>query len=166
MAHAPLSSEGHIGIMTDGIPSMNACGHLDQLQVQKLLQFGGWVVCPKGLIGSHKALLFNFEELPVWNMATVDEPTRDLSLIEVDMNSMESEAPPSTRAEDTLSLKGTDLAIHDPMATLFRHPHMWSCQKTSLASSKSVTPITAYHPEKSGGSQYLPHSTVSDSLQR
>ena len=41
MAHAPLSSEGHIGIMTDGIPSMNTCSCLDQLQVQKLLQCGG-----------------------------------------------------------------------------------------------------------------------------
>ena len=38
MAYMPLSSEGHIGIMTDSIPSTNACGHLDQLQVWKLLQ--------------------------------------------------------------------------------------------------------------------------------
>ena len=41
MAHVPLSSEGHIGIMTDGLPSTNACGCLDQLQVQRLLQCGG-----------------------------------------------------------------------------------------------------------------------------
>ena len=33
MAHIPLSSEGHIGIMTGGLPRMNACGHLNQLQV-------------------------------------------------------------------------------------------------------------------------------------
>ena len=31
MTHMPLSSEGHIGIMTDGIPGMNACSCLDQL---------------------------------------------------------------------------------------------------------------------------------------
>ena len=43
MAHMPFSSEGHIGIMTDGIPSMNTCSCLDQLQVWKLLQCGaGW----------------------------------------------------------------------------------------------------------------------------
>ena len=40
VSHTPLSSEGHIGIMTDGIPSANACGHLDQLQVWKLLLGG------------------------------------------------------------------------------------------------------------------------------
>ena len=75
MAHTPLSSEGTIGIMTDGIPSMNACSCLDQLQVWKLLQCGGWVVCPEGLNGGLEALLFDFEELLLWNMASVDEPT-------------------------------------------------------------------------------------------
>ena len=60
VAHAPLSSERHPGIMTDGIPSMNACGHLDQFQVQKLLQCGGQVGCPEGLNGDLEALLFNF----------------------------------------------------------------------------------------------------------
>ena len=38
VAHAPLSSEGHIGIMTEGLPSMNACSCLGQLQVWRLLQ--------------------------------------------------------------------------------------------------------------------------------
>ena len=33
MTHAPLSSEVHIGAMTNGMPSTNTCGHLDQLQV-------------------------------------------------------------------------------------------------------------------------------------
>ena len=75
MAHAPLPSEGHLGIMTDGIPSMNACGHLDQLQVWKLLQCSGWVVCPEGLNGSLRGLLFDFEEILFWNVATADEPT-------------------------------------------------------------------------------------------
>ena len=48
MAHTPLFSEGHIGITTDGIPSMNTCSYLDQMQVWKLLQCWGWVVCPGG----------------------------------------------------------------------------------------------------------------------
>ena len=72
MTHMPLSSEGHTGIVTDGIPSMNACGHLDQLQVQKLLKYGGWVVCLEGLNWSLEALLFDFEDLLLWNAA--DEP--------------------------------------------------------------------------------------------
>ena len=46
MAHMPVCSEGHIGIMTDGIPSMNACSHLDQLEVWKLLQCGSQVFLP------------------------------------------------------------------------------------------------------------------------
>ena len=117
MAHVPLSSEGHICIMTDGIPSMNACSHLDQLQVQKVLQCGGWVVCPEGLNGSLEALLFNFEELPLWNAATVDEPIWDLPLIEVSLNGLELEAPPPTRAKDSLNLKGMDLTICDLVAT-------------------------------------------------
>ena len=39
MAHMPLSSEGYVGVMTDGLPSLNAYSHLDQLQVWKLLQW-------------------------------------------------------------------------------------------------------------------------------
>ena len=74
VTHMPLSSEGYIGIMTDGIPSTNPCGHLDQLQMWKLLLCGGKVVCPEGLNGGLKALLFDFEELPLWNVATTDEP--------------------------------------------------------------------------------------------
>ena len=75
VAHVPLSSEGHIGIMTEGLPSMNACGHLNQLQVQRLLQCRGWVVCPEGLNGSFEALLFDFKELSLWNVANMGEPT-------------------------------------------------------------------------------------------
>ena len=48
VAHVPLTSEGHIGIMTDGIPGRNACGQLDQLHMQKVLQCGGWVVPLRG----------------------------------------------------------------------------------------------------------------------
>ena len=48
VAHMPLSSEGHIGIMTEGLPSINACGHLNQLQVWRLLQCRGQVVCLRG----------------------------------------------------------------------------------------------------------------------
>ena len=96
MAHAPVSSEGYIGIMTDGMPSTNACGHLDQLQVWKLLQCGNWVVCPEGINGGLKALLFDFKELPLWNVASGDESTWDLPLIEVNLNGTEPEATNTT----------------------------------------------------------------------
>ena len=111
--------------MTGGIPSTNGCSCLDQLQVQKLVQCGGCMVCPEGLNGGIKALLFDSQELLLWNVATVDEPTQDPLLMEVDLNGTESEASPSTRVEDPLSLKGTDFAIHDPMATsLQASPHV------------------------------------------
>ena len=71
IAHVPLCSEGHIGIMTEGLPSMNACGCLNQLQVWRLLQCGGQVVCPEGLNGSLKALLFDLE-----NYHSGMQPTR------------------------------------------------------------------------------------------
>ena len=73
VAYAPLSSEGHIDVMTDSITSVNACSHPDQMLVQKLLQCRGWVVCLEGLHGGLEALLFDFEELPLWNVTTVDE---------------------------------------------------------------------------------------------
>ena len=63
VSQLPLSSEGHISAITDGMPSMNACGQLHQLQVQKLLQHRGWVVCPEGLNREFKALQFTFQEL-------------------------------------------------------------------------------------------------------
>ena len=75
MAHTPLSNEGDIGVMTGSLPSRNACGHLDQLWVWRLLQCRGQVVCPEGLNGSPKPLLFDFKELPLWNAANADEPT-------------------------------------------------------------------------------------------
>ena len=99
--------------------------HLDKLQVQKLLQCKGQVVCPKGLNGGLEALLFDFKELPLCDVGTTDEPTQDLPLIEVNLNGMAPEALPSTRAEDPLSLKGTDPAICDLMAnSLQAFPHV------------------------------------------
>ena len=65
VSHVPLSSEGHISAMTDSMPSTNACGQLYQLQVQKLLQHSGWVVCPEGLNGEFEALQLTFQELPL-----------------------------------------------------------------------------------------------------
>ena len=72
--------------------------------MQRVLQCRGWVVCPGGLNGSLKALLFDFKELPLWNAANMDEPTQDLPMRGVDLNNTEPEVPPSTRVEDPLSL--------------------------------------------------------------
>ena len=81
--HIPLSNKGHIGAMTDGICSTNACSQFHQLQVWKLLQHGDSVVFPEGLNRECEALPFSFQELPLWNAAMVDGPAQDLPMIEV-----------------------------------------------------------------------------------
>ena len=53
--HVPLSSEGHINAMIDGVPSRSTCGHLHQLQVQRLLQCRSYMMCPEGLNGGARA---------------------------------------------------------------------------------------------------------------
>ena len=63
--HTPLSSKGHISVMIDGMPSMNACGCLSQLEVCKLLQCGDQVVCPKGLIGELEPMRFTLANMPM-----------------------------------------------------------------------------------------------------
>ena len=47
--HVPLSKEGHLSTMIDGVPSRSTHGHLHQLEVCRLLQSGDQVVYPKGL---------------------------------------------------------------------------------------------------------------------
>ena len=138
MAHAPLSSEGHIGIMTDGLPSRNTCGFLHQLQVWWLQQCGGHVVCSDGLKGSLKPLLFNFKELPLWSMANADESAIDPTMIEVNLV---LEVPPPTRAEDPLglNLRGTLEQLwwaphHPPLSLAVHH-----FQDTNTVSSPGIS---------------------------
>ena len=57
---------------------------------------GGWVVCPEELNGGLEALLFDFEELLLWNVATGDEPIWHPPLIDMDLSGMEYEATNTT----------------------------------------------------------------------
>ena len=77
MLHVPLSNNRHIGAMTDGVHTVNACSQLHQLQVWKLLQHDNSIVFPVGLNREPEALQFSFQELPLWNVASVDGPTHD-----------------------------------------------------------------------------------------
>ena len=123
--------------MTNGIPSMNACGCLDQLQVWKLLQCGGQLVCPEGLNGSPSklcCLTLRSYHSGIW------PPWINLPLIEVDLNGMELEAPPEQKIHSAWRGWTQPSVIQWP--PLCRHPHMQSHQKTSLALHKSVT----HHP--------------------
>ena len=42
--HVPLSKEGHLSAMMDGMPRKSTCWHLCQLEVHKLIQYGDQVV--------------------------------------------------------------------------------------------------------------------------
>ena len=61
--HVPLSKEGHLSTMIDGVPSRNACRHLCQLQVCQLLQCGDQVVYPKGLNGGLEPVLTSLNSI-------------------------------------------------------------------------------------------------------
>ena len=93
----PLSDNGHIGTMTDGVHSINACGWLHQLQVWKLLQHGDSIVFPEGLNREPEALQFSFCVLPLWNATSVDGPTQDPPMLEVVLSSVESETVSLTK---------------------------------------------------------------------
>ena len=92
LSHVPLSSEGHVSTMMDGVPSAEAQGQPHQLQICKLLQHKDMVVCPEGLNGKPEALQFTFQELPLWNAAVPGKPADKTQLIEVDLSSMQPES--------------------------------------------------------------------------
>ena len=81
VSHVPLSNKGDISTMTDGTPSTDTHSQLHQLQVQKLLQHEGRVVCLKGLNGELEALQFTFPELPLWDAAAPSESFWELQLL-------------------------------------------------------------------------------------
>ena len=118
MAHVPLSSERHIGIMTGDLPNQNTCSHLHQLCVWQLLQCGGWVVCLDGLNGRLEPLMFNFKEVPLWNMVNAGKSSRDPSMMDVDLGDMVYGASPSTQVESPLSLSERGMMEQLPLAFL------------------------------------------------
>ena len=79
--------EGGI-VMIDRVPSTNACRHLRQLEVHKLLQCGDQVVCPKGLNGELEPIQFIFSEPSVYNTDALNEPTHEPSLLQVNLSSI------------------------------------------------------------------------------
>ena len=66
-------------------------GMCTQLQVCKLFQHKGKVVCPDGLDGELEALQFTFPELPLWDTAAPGEPFWELWHLEVDLSSAQPE---------------------------------------------------------------------------
>ena len=86
--HIPLSSEGHIRAMINGVPSRSTCGCLGQLEVCRLLQCGNQVLCPKGLNWGLEPIQFSLPEPPVWDMDTLGKPACKPWLLKVDLSSV------------------------------------------------------------------------------
>ena len=82
--------------MMDGTPSGEACSHLHQLQVHKLLEHKDLVMCPEGLNGEMETLHFTFQELALWDATAPSKPAHKLQLIEVDLSGMQSESITNT----------------------------------------------------------------------
>ena len=84
--HVPLSNEGCLSTMVDGMPCRSVCGHLCQLEVHKLLQCGDWVVYPEGLNGGLEPVQTLLSGSLIWGMDMLDEPTCKPSFLLVDLS--------------------------------------------------------------------------------
>ena len=141
--HVPLSSKGHLGILKECKPQRSLCGLLHQLQAWRLLQCGKWLVCPGGLNAGLNALVFNFKEMPLWNVATTGEATRDPSMIEVDLCGMKPKAISTTSVPPLFSTikpqpnitETLNLHIQGALERL-----QWTCPATSMPISQHSTP--------------------------
>ena len=109
--HTLLSSKGHLSILMEGKHQRNPCGFLHQLQAWKLLQCGEWVVCPGRLNVGLDALVFNFAELPLWDVVTMDEAAPNPAMIEVDLCCMPPVAMSTTLAPSHVSASTTQPTI-------------------------------------------------------
>ena len=103
ISYEPLTNKGHISTMTDSVPSMDAHGWLHQLQIWKLLQHKGKVLCPEGLNREVEALQFTFPELPLWDVTMPSKPFWEPLFLEVDLCSTQPEGvTPTTEAPTTI----------------------------------------------------------------
>ena len=76
LQHIPLSNTRHVSIMVDDAPSRSAFGHLSQLEVCHLLQWGSEVVYPEGLNGGLELLWVPLPKLPIWDEESTYQPSR------------------------------------------------------------------------------------------
>ena len=98
IVNAPLSSKGHLSVLTEDKPQRNPCGFIHQLQAWKLLQCRERVVCTQALNMGLDALIFDFAELLLWDIATMAEAAQNPTMIEVDLCCMPPEAMSTTQA--------------------------------------------------------------------
>ena len=83
--HVPLSSEGNISAMINGVPSRSTCRHLYQLQVWRILHYGSHVVCPEGLNGGLEPVQLSIPQLPMWDMNIFCRPVHECLQLQVNL---------------------------------------------------------------------------------
>ena len=81
----PLSTTRYISAMIDGTPSRSACGHLNHLEVCKLLQCRVEVVYPEGLNRGLELMWVSLPKLPIWDLDSHLGPFHKLMLLQVNL---------------------------------------------------------------------------------
>ena len=84
--HVPLSNEGHLSTMVNGALCRSRCGHLGQLEVCKLLQYGDQVVYPERLNGGLEPMQSLLSGPPLQGLYVFGNTTCELSFLLVDLS--------------------------------------------------------------------------------
>ena len=112
-------------------------------------EVGGCVACPGGLNRELKALQFIFQELPLWDVATVCEPTQDPPLIEVHLNSPQPDSMMTT-IQDPLTISISTPSPATPVkpvcdiATAINQHLQGGLEWLQQASPTSSTPVSQH----------------------
>ena len=105
--------------MIDGSPSRSICGHLHQLEVCKLLQYGDQVVYPEGLNGGLEPLQPSLLG-PLWVLDALGKPACEPSFLLVDLSqvTLGDHMPKAPATCRTLTLTSSShLAMEHPPNT-------------------------------------------------
>ena len=84
--HVPLSNKGHLSAMVNGVPCRSMCGHLHQLEVCKLLQYGDQVVYPEGLNGGLELVQTSLSGPLLWGLDVLGDSAHETSFLLVDLS--------------------------------------------------------------------------------
>ena len=118
--HVPLSKEGHLNTMINGMPSRNIWGHLCQLEVHQLLQCGDQVAYPKGLNRGLEPMLTSLTASLAQGMNMLGAPSHEPSFLPVGLSQVTpgDHAPKASAPHRTLtpSLPSHFAMEHPPKA--------------------------------------------------
>ena len=149
--HVPLSNEGHLSAMVDGVPCRSACGHLCQLEVCRLIQCGDQVVYPKGLNGGLELLWTSLSGSLIWGMDVLGKPAHEPSFLLVDLSWVtQGDCMPKAPAPHRISTPPSPSHItmehptktdsHISMTTEVQELLSWAMLDTSSQASGDSTP--------------------------